>query len=69
MKVTLGRETLEGFDSAYLFRFDNGLILRTEGKLYRIGRDAKGIIRQQLKDTVAQLEAAGFAVEGKHHLN
>jgi len=67
MKAEIGTAEQESFISAYLLRFDNGLILRTKDCLWLSGSE-KTKIKEQFAEVVRKLQQAGVEIIGQEKL-
>lgn len=64
MNIEIGETTKEGFVSALLLRFENGLILRTE-MLEWASKTELNETYEKFAEVVESLSKAGFKVKGK----
>lgn len=64
MTITIGTAEKEGFISAYLLRFPNGLTFRTCGDAAWMTSKEIETQKQQFKEAVDMLEKAGITIQG-----
>jgi hypothetical protein len=63
MKFKTGELQKEGFTSALVIKFENGLVLRTYDDMVWAGRKKSEEMEKQFQELVARLKEAGFQNE------